>query len=208
MFSFDISYVPATETAVANVSAYAVATNEPTGKMQITLGANPNFVIFDCQQVENREDSDSRSADRSIDPAGTVRNMFNIKDNSIIESTIRVQLLQEPKHGKLRAEIANTGYRFFAYDPAPGFLGKDEVVFIISLGSKTYKVVSTLQVVRIANEREDQTLCPAPQSVKVSTSVMSDFQMFGTTSLPIEGTTGAKSRLTLQSSLLRTNKHK
>jgi hypothetical protein len=165
---FAVQYVPI---------VIAQAASAPTGgkgQGQLAPSSKPNYVIFDCQQIENDNDSDSTSAMRSLDPAGAIRNMFQTKKSPIDESTVRVQILQEPKHGKIRTEIDNTGYKFFAYDPTPGYLGKDEVVFLATLGGRLYKVVSTLQVVKIADERSDQTRCPAPQSVKVVESVTPD----------------------------------
>lgn len=126
-----------------------------------------SHAIFDCQQIENNEASDSSSAMRSLDPAGRVRNMFQTRKNAIDSSSIAVRLLQEPAHGKLRVEIDNTGNRFYAYDPKPGYFGKDQVVFLARMGEKRIKIVSTLQVVKISDERSDQKLCPAPQVVRI-----------------------------------------
>ena len=153
--------------ALLIAQSYA-ATTEATGQKRPVSTAKPNYVIFDCQQVENAVDSDPTSADRSLDPAGLVRIMFGTKTDPISDQDISVQIFHKPNHGKLRTEIAKTGYKFFAYDPAPGYLGKDQVVFLVTIGNKIYKVVSTLQAVKISDEREDQTRCPAPQSLKVA----------------------------------------
>jgi hypothetical protein len=155
MFVMD---VPEMLTQTAPI-VYEQAANA-SSQIQAVNNQKPKFVIYDCQQVESGSDTDS--AERSMDPAGMLRILMAEKTKPIDENAVKVQVLVQPKHGKLREEIANTGYHFFAYDPNPGYLGKDTVVFQAEANGILYRIISTLVVVRLADERPDQTVCPAP----------------------------------------------
>ncbi len=171
MFAMDMPYPPLQGTDI--VVSQATSTDV---QGQSAQSVKPNYVLFNCYQIENGEESDPSSAMNSLDPAGAIRNRFQTEENPIDESAIRVELIQAPKHGKIRTEVANTGYKFFAYEATPGYLGKDTVVFLATLGDKRYKVVTTLQVVEISDQSEDQTVCPRPWSVKVTGSAVPDSQ--------------------------------
>ena len=56
-------------------------------------------------------------------------------------------------------------------------------MLVAALGNKTYEVVSTLQVVEFADDKEDQTIFPAPQSVKVGVGVVPNYSASGAASV-------------------------
>ncbi|MBN8456108.1 hypothetical protein, partial [Accumulibacter sp.] len=66
-----------------------------------------------------------------------------------------VQVVSEPKHGRLIEERAD----LFIYVPNEGFIGKDQVVFIVELAGRRIKVVQELKVtnesIRLTNSKED-----------------------------------------------------
>ncbi len=129
----------------------------------------PSFVILSCQQIESG--SESTSAERVMDPALLTRILLKSRKNNVgDEKKMLVRVLEGPTHGKLRTEIANNGYQFFAYDPDPGFLGKDQVSFLVQYNGKMYKQIRTIQVVEQANERENQEVCPIDRVIKTPRS--------------------------------------
>ncbi|MBI3713668.1 MAG: matrixin family metalloprotease [Burkholderiales bacterium] len=127
-----------------------------------------NYIILNCQQIENRDDSDPRSAERALDPDGYVSNMVGTKTKPIDEFKLNPILIVAPKHGKLSEVVANNGYRFYGYDPEPGYLGKDSVEFIVEAKGKVYKVVLNLAIVERADDSVAQKVCPEIKMRKVS----------------------------------------
>jgi hypothetical protein len=127
--------------------------------------ARPDYVIVDCRQVWS--ESESTSAERSIDPATLIRIMVQDipgwKKERIDSKAISVDVIESPKHGTLRTIIEDSGYRFFAYDPAPDFLGRDQIVFTAQVKDKIFRVVATVVTVPSVDDSPDQTVCPYTQ---------------------------------------------
>ncbi|MBC3935296.1 matrixin family metalloprotease [Undibacterium sp. CY7W] len=127
-----------------------------------------NYIILNCQQIENREGADPRSADRVLDPAIYVRIMGNTNENPIDEAHLDPILLTAPKHGKLKKIRANNGYGYYSYNPEPGFRGRDLVEFSVEANGKIYKVILNLVIVNIADDSENQKVCPTIKMKKVA----------------------------------------
>lgn len=119
----------------------------------------PEFIVSDCQQIESG--SEPGSAERSVDPAGLLSIMAGTPKHPIAPDKVKVQLIRGPAHGALKSETSNTGYRFYAYHPSPGYIGKDQLVFVAEADGKIYKVIVTVAVVRSADDHPDQTICPS-----------------------------------------------
>lgn len=63
-------------------------------------------------------------------------------------STIKVGILESPKHGSLVAQNT-TGYR---YEPEAGYLGADRMVFFVEISGKFFRVVQNVSVVKQIND--------------------------------------------------------
>jgi hypothetical protein len=161
MFAVDfLAFDP--QSASSGVALLNVAIADVAQLRQI----KPNFVIIDCQQVGS--DSPPSSAERGMDPASSISVMAGTRQNPIAPEKIKLQVLQGPAHGTLTSETDSTGYQFYTYDPAPGYIGKDQVIFLGEIGGKIYKVISTVAVVLVADDHADQTVCPESAIKKVS----------------------------------------
>lgn len=150
--------------AMHSVSVQAANVGERGNLLE---NVKPSFMVLSCQQIESG--SEYSSAERAMDPALLTRILLKSREHiAVDEKKMFVRILEGPKHGKLRTEVTNTEYRFFAYDPDPNFLGKDQVIFLVEFEGKIYKQIRTIQVVKRADESEDQKICPIDSVVKTN----------------------------------------
>ena len=81
---------------------------------------------------------------------------------------IKVTQLSAPQHGKLTAEVDNTGLTSYRYDPTLGYLGNDRATFMAEYKGKHYKIVVTIKV--LLGVDENSPTCPPPKLIKVNKS--------------------------------------
>ena len=82
------------------------------------------------------------------------------------EGEVRVSIIENPMHGVLQATDGN-GYYYF---PDTGYIGKDQVTFLVEMGGRKYKAVHYVQVMEIVPEyySQDKRLCPKGGYWKIS----------------------------------------
>ena len=165
MFTMDVPYVPVQETPI--VLAQAGATG---------AGATPqpNYILKGCQEVApaylNGVDISNSGG---VDPAYMLTNFLNSQTNKQVvfdlASIKNITLLAGTTHGKLTAEVDNTGRTSYSYVVDPGYLGNDRATFIAEFEGKRYKLVIDLHVVpRIDDSDAAVSSCPAPTLIKVN----------------------------------------
>ncbi len=159
MFVMDVPSVPVQETPIV----LAQAATSGTGAIP-----QPDFILKDCQETEHT--ADPRSALRSVDPAGALRNYISNQVNHAIDLAAikNIVLLEGTKHGKIVAGVDNLGFTSYVYDPDAGYLGNDRAVFMAEFEGKRYKIVIDLHVLTLVHDNMDLTSCPPPKLIKVN----------------------------------------
>lgn len=154
MFTMDVPYVPLQDAPIVLAKA---------GNANVV--SSPDFIFRACKETEHRP-NDSRSALRGVDPAGMLEVYYLRLGKTINIAEIKTTVLENPKHGKLTAEIDNAGLVDYRYDPIPGYLGDDSTTFMADYGGKRYKIIVTIKV--LPSMDENSSVCPKPQLIKVT----------------------------------------
>jgi hypothetical protein len=155
MFIMDVPYVPAQDAPIVLAQADAASVTPPA-----------DYILKDCQETFHTPDP--RSAFRAVDPAYMLKNYLQgwVVSGVVNLADIKTTLLQGTQHGKIFGWTDNAGLTSYHYDPAPGFYGDDEAVFMAEYAGKRYKVVIQIKVLEIVNEYDSK--CPAPELIKVT----------------------------------------
>ena len=153
MFTMDVPYIPALEAPISLVQAAATSVVPPV-----------DFILKECTETQPTPDY-PRSAMRVVDPAHMLKNYYASVGREIELADIKTTLLQGTKHGKLTAEVDNTGLTSYRYDPIPSFLGEDQAIFIAEYGDKRFKIILDIKVLEVIDERNP--ICPDAKLMKV-----------------------------------------
>jgi hypothetical protein len=141
----------------------------------------PNYILQLCAETEST--GDSKSAFRSVDPAGWLAVYLGKREHRVIDlatqATIKPILLEGTTHGKIVtfSNIANYGGTAFRYDPIPNYTGNDRAVFLAEFEGKVYKIVVNLVVSPTVGESPlldgEEPVCPPPKLIKVNSKTAS-----------------------------------
>jgi len=131
----------------------------------------PDYILQTCGETEST--GDPRSAIRTVDPAYMLKNYLYVASNGqkIVDLTSikNITLLEGTTHGKIFAEVDNSGLTSYHYDPTPNYIGNDQAVFLAEFEGKVYKIVLELHVFMGATPGDfGQSTCPEPQLIKVN----------------------------------------
>jgi len=156
MFIMDVPYIPAQQTPIVLAQATAPV-----------VTPQPDYILNACKETEST--GDPRSAMRGIDPAGMFAAYLENHSQRLVDmemlASIKTTLLQGTQHGKIFAEVDNTGLTSYHYDPTPDYIGNDRAIFQAEFEGKVYKIVLELRVFLMVNEYEPT--CPEPTLIKV-----------------------------------------
>jgi hypothetical protein len=153
MFIMDVPSMPATEVPLLLAQTSAPSAARPA-----------DFVFKACTETQPTPD-DPTSAMRGVNPAYMLRNYYASLGREIDLAKINISLVQGTKHGKLTTEIGKTGLTSYRYDPLPGFLGDDQVVFMAEYGGNCYKIILDIKVLETIDE--SNPICPEPKLIKI-----------------------------------------
>jgi hypothetical protein len=154
MFIMEVPPAPPQETPIVLAQTGATTGTTP----------QPDYILRDCQKTEHS--ADPRSAVRSVDPAGALKDFIQGRDDRDIDLALfKPSLLQGPQHGKITEGVDNLGFTSYRYDPEPEFFGDDQAIFMVEFEGKRYKVIYQIKVVEYV---EDNTTCPPPKLIKVT----------------------------------------
>ncbi len=164
------------------VSVVTLATLMPITIAGTTLP--PDYVLNVCQDTESS--GDPMSAMRGVDPAYMLKNYIQNQVRHYIDiATIKnVTLLEGTMRGKMIRGTDNLGMTSYRYDPVPGYVGKDKAVFMAEYEGKRYKIVVTLNVFLMVDEKVPST-CPSPKLIKVDSKPVSDASPYRQNSLTV-----------------------
>jgi predicted Zn-dependent protease len=149
MVTVEMPFVPAQDEAIVLVQAATSGSSTPQA----------DYILQACAQIENRNDE---SPVRMVNPAGAVRIYIqSLRKKSLDNSDFMPTLLRRPKHGMLTYEsvlddsVATTIrfghgviYRYYMYDPDPGFEGKDSARFMVEFEGKHYQIEMEINVIK------------------------------------------------------------
>ena len=154
------SYVPAQETpmVLAQTAAPAGAGSAPKA----------DYLLTDCQEIPTI--SEPTSAERSVDPAYALKNFLQKRRGHYIElSNIRIDMLENAQHGNLYELVGPKGEKSWAYEPKPGYEGKERAVFMAEFEGKRYKIVVTIYANPFYTRADDPEYCrQAPRLIKLN----------------------------------------
>src|SRR6266581_3181205 len=164
MFTVDIPYVPVQDTPIVLAQAATTAAGGTT--------SSPDYLLKTCMEVSSS--TASRAVPNLVDAAGMLVVHIGNREHRYIDpatAIVRLTLLENAKHGELLPKTSGSGRVSYTYSSKPGYLGKDEAVFLAEFQGKRYKVVVNLVVSKDLVENpltSDMTpVCPEPQLIKL-----------------------------------------
>lgn len=80
-------------------------------------------------------------------------------------ASVKLTQLQGVKHGQLIPHSPN-GRVFYEYRSEPGYVGKDQAIFMAEFEGKHYKIIANVVVSMTINENDPQ--CPRPTLIKIT----------------------------------------
>lgn len=159
MFTLDVPYVPPQETPI--VLAQAADTTAP-----------PDYQLIGCNEVPSA--GGAVTAMNGVDPAAKLvmtvmqqahRKFSSNEEMSATLASVKLTQLQGVKHGQLIPHSPN-GRVVYEYRSEPGYVGKDQAIFMAEFEGKRYKIIANVVVSMSVNENSPQ--CPPPQLIKVT----------------------------------------
>jgi hypothetical protein len=151
MIFLDVPYVPPQETPMI-----VAAAADAVGKQPV------DYLIRSCTETEH--DLKPDNALRGVHPAAAVMGYMQRLQKKFLDiAEFKPTLLQGPQQGSLEYIVGNDGSMFYAYDPKPGFLGKDKAVFMVEYRRMHFKVSIDIHVLEIVSAHE--STCPSRPTV-------------------------------------------
>ena len=164
MFIIDVPAVPPQETPIVLVQA-------------ADTSSQPDYLLKTC-------DESSSGGGGVINPAawlvGAVlrqeHRKVSAQEGSALAATVKLTQLQAYAHGQLIPHSPN-GRVFYEYRSEPGYVGKDQAIFMAEFEGKRYKIVANVVVSMTINENAPQ--CPEPTLIEITKPSSGDSR-FGT----------------------------
>jgi len=119
-----------------------------------TTTNTPDMTLGNCEDVQTPDNLNGQLGGQ-LAPAGALKLYWEDKLNKEFSvKDAQVTVLQAPKHGLLQnGSPSKTFGPYFKYTPDHGYLGQDKITFLVEVGGKSVKVVTTLYVVPIADSK-------------------------------------------------------
>lgn len=116
--------------------------------------AKVDMTLSDCDDVQTPDNPDGPLGGE-ISPAGAVYLYMDAKLNRVLDvSDAKVTVIERPKHGSIAGEWRSKTFGpSFAYVADSGFLGTDQMSFLVEVDGKRYKVIVKLYVVPVADSK-------------------------------------------------------
>lgn len=160
MFYIDTPPAPLHATTV--MLAQAVSPHEET---------LPDYLLKTCDEVltsgaATRETNTISPSDWLISETSRQQNKEILAhEYSALSNSISLTQIQETRHGELIRRFVPNGSISYEYRPEPGYIGKDQAIFLAELNGKHYKIMTDIIVSKTLDE--DTTLCPEPRLIKI-----------------------------------------
>ena len=164
MFTMDVPYVPPQDAPI--VLAQATNTSSP-----------PDYLLKTCDEVPTA--GGAVTAMNLVNPAAWLVGELKRPQNGpqvltqsqlmALVASVKLTQLQGVTHGQLiphSADGTSDGRVVYEYRSEPGYVGKDQAIFMAEFEGKRYKIIANVVVSMTINENDPQ--CPAPQLIKVT----------------------------------------
>ena len=137
---------PLVDAPVAPPAIVSQATTTITNKPNMTLGV--------CEDVQTPDNPNGQLGGQ-LAPVGALKIYWYNKFKEVLSvKDAKVTVLQEPLHGVLASTSPDETFGpYFEYAPNHGYLGQDKITFLVEVGGKSVKIVTTLYVVPIADSK-------------------------------------------------------
>ncbi len=134
----------------------------------------PDYILKSCEETVSGVTAVIRA--RSFSPAATLADYLGNKNNRDIQgnptafASIKTNLLEDTKHGKMTTQTDDAGLtHYYVYTAIPNYEGKDKAVFMAEFEGKRYKIILELHVFAVAPmENQSVNSCPPPKLIKVN----------------------------------------
>jgi hypothetical protein len=110
-----------------------------------------DMTLGDCEDVQTPDNPNGQMGG-GLSPAAALQNYWYNKFKEVLPvKEAKVTVLEQPKHGTIEESnfISEFG-PYLGYGPNKGYLGQDKITFLVEVGGKNVKVVTTLIVVDVA----------------------------------------------------------
>ena len=152
MFIMDLPAIPPHDTPVVLVQAADTS-------LQL------DYTLKTCDEV-------SSGGEGIVDPAAWLVDTVLTKNGrqvsaqeaEALTATVKFTQLQGVAHGRLISR-SPSGRIFYAYRPDPGYVGKDQAIFMAEFKGKRYRIEANVVVSRHLNDNDPQ--CPEPKLIEV-----------------------------------------
>lgn len=161
MLPMDMPYAPPQQTPIVLVQAAT------TG-----ITHQPDYLLKTCDEVPSA--GGAVTAMNMVEPAAWLVGELKKPQNgpqvltqsqlAALVASVKLTQLQGVKHGQLIPHSPN-GRVFYEYRSEPGYVGKDQAIFMAEFEGKRYKIIANVVVSMNINENDPQ--CPRPQLIKV-----------------------------------------
>jgi len=159
MFIIDVPAVPPQETSVVLVQA-------------ANTSSQPDYLLKTCDEVPSA--GGAVTAMNTVNPAGwLVTQVVQQRSQSITREELHAMMasvsltqVQTYAHGKLIPHTTGSGRVFYEYRSEPGYVGKDQAIFIAEFEGKRYKIIANVVVSMTINENAPQ--CPESTLIEIT----------------------------------------
>ena len=158
MFIIDVPAVPPQETPIVLVQA-------------ADTSSQPDYLLKTCDEVPSA--GGAITAMNMVDPAGWLvgtvltknGRQVSAQEGEILIATVKLTQLQGVTHGQLIPQSPD-GRVFYEYRSEPGYVGKDQAIFMAEFEGKRYKIIANVIVSMAINENAPQ--CPEPTLIEIT----------------------------------------
>ena len=142
----------------------------------------PDYLLKTCDEVltsgaATRETNIISPSDWLISETSRQQNKEILAhEYKALSNSITLTQIQEARHGELIRRLVPNGSISYEYRPEPGYIGKDQAIFLAELNGKRYKIMADIIVSKALDA--DTTLCPEPRLIKIRKFTPSPYASF------------------------------
>jgi hypothetical protein len=150
--------------------AGAVAENNSA---PLTPSFQPDYQLNACREVPTA--GGAISAMNMVDPAASLvgavltreRRQISAQEGDALDASVELTQMKGVAHGQLIPHSPN-GRVFYEYRSEPGYLGKDQAIFLAEFEGKHYRIVINVIVSEGIDENNPQCPPPPGQLIKIN----------------------------------------
>src|SRR5512139_2267870 len=160
MITMEVPYIPPQEAPIVLVQA-------------ADTSSQPDYQLNACREVPTA--GGAISAMNMVDPAASLvvavlrqeHRQISAQEGEALKATVKLTQLQGVAHGQLIPHSPN-GRVFYEYRSEPGYLGKDQAIFLAEYQGKRYRIVVNIIVSEGIDDYNPQCPPPPGQLIKIT----------------------------------------